>query len=102
MPFNSSRSARIFETTAPFLSLQLSAALAVGRGTAWLNATGSDDISLATGLGNFGGTFTVVVQGDNAMKIRKSRNPGFITTKIAASPLIWRASTGRGVASRAP
>ena len=30
-----------------------------------INATGSDNISLATGLGNFGGTFTVVVQGDN-------------------------------------
>jgi len=27
-----------------------------------INATGSDNISLATGLGNFGGTFTVVVQ----------------------------------------
>jgi hypothetical protein len=31
-----------------------------------VNATGSDDISLATGLGKFGGTFTVVVQGDNS------------------------------------
>ncbi len=30
-----------------------------------INATGSDNISLTTGLGNFGGTFTVVVQGDN-------------------------------------
>jgi len=30
-----------------------------------INATGSDNIDLATGLGNFGGTFTVVVQGDN-------------------------------------
>jgi hypothetical protein len=30
-----------------------------------INATGSDNISLATGLGTFGGTFTVVVQGDN-------------------------------------
>ncbi len=27
-----------------------------------INATGSDNISLATGLGNFGGTFTVVFQ----------------------------------------
>jgi hypothetical protein len=31
-----------------------------------INATGSNNISLATGLGTFGGTFTVVVQGDNA------------------------------------
>lgn len=33
-----------------------------------INATGSDNINLATGLGNFGGTFTVVVhvQGENA------------------------------------
>ena len=30
-----------------------------------INATGSDNIDLATGLGNFGGTFTVVFQGDN-------------------------------------
>jgi hypothetical protein len=30
-----------------------------------INATGSDNISLATGLGDFLGAFTVVVQGDN-------------------------------------
>ena len=30
-----------------------------------LNATGHDTISLATGKGKFGGTFTIVVQGDN-------------------------------------
>ncbi len=30
-----------------------------------VNATGSDDISLFTGLGTFKGTFTIVVQGDN-------------------------------------
>ena len=30
-----------------------------------INASGSDKISLVTGLGKFGGTFTVVVQGDN-------------------------------------
>ena len=40
-------------------------ALAHGAPACTLNATGSDDISLTTGLGNFGGTFTVVVQGDN-------------------------------------
>ncbi len=38
----------------------------VGAPPCTINATGSDDISLATGLGNFGGTFTVAVQGDNA------------------------------------
>src|ERR1700682_3296553 len=30
-----------------------------------LNATGRDNISIFTGLGQFGGTFSVVVQGDN-------------------------------------
>jgi hypothetical protein len=30
-----------------------------------INATGSDNINVQTGLGNFGGTFTVVAQGDN-------------------------------------
>src|SRR6266403_1333978 len=40
-------------------------ALAHGAPACTLTATGSDDISLTTGLGNFGGTFTVVVQGDN-------------------------------------
>ena len=39
--------------------------LPVGYPACTVNATGSDNISLATGLGNFGGTFTVVVQGDN-------------------------------------
>jgi len=41
------------------------AALAQGALTCTINATGSDTISLATGLGSFGGTFTIVVQGDN-------------------------------------
>jgi hypothetical protein len=35
--------------------------LAQGADFCTLNATGSDNISLTTGLGNFGGTFTVVV-----------------------------------------
>src|SRR5213594_4170250 len=30
-----------------------------------INATGSDDVSLATGVGTLSGQFTVVVQGDN-------------------------------------
>jgi|SRR2546425_8200127 len=40
-------------------------AVAQGASFCTINATGSDNISLTTGLGNFGGTFTVVVQGDN-------------------------------------
>jgi hypothetical protein len=40
-------------------------ALAQGAPTCALNATGSDNISLTTGLGNFGGTLTVVAQFDN-------------------------------------
>ena len=41
------------------------AELAQGALTCTINATGSDNISLTTGLGSFGGTFVVVVQGDN-------------------------------------
>lgn len=41
-----------------------------------INATGSDNISLATGLGNFSGTFTVVVQGDNP-----SDSPEYVVAK---------------------
>jgi hypothetical protein len=40
-------------------------ALAGGRDFCTINATGSDNISLLTGLGRFGGFFTVVGQGDN-------------------------------------
>jgi len=32
-----------------------------------VNATGADDLSLATGTGTLGGTYAVVVQGDNAV-----------------------------------
>jgi len=32
-----------------------------------INATGTDDLSLANGTGTLGGSFTVVVQGDNAV-----------------------------------
>ena len=41
--------------------------LANGKAFCTINATGSDDISVATGLGLFGGTFTVVGDGDNAV-----------------------------------
>jgi len=40
-------------------------ALAQGAPACTVNATGSDNISLTTGLGNFGGTLTVVAQFDN-------------------------------------
>jgi hypothetical protein len=39
--------------------------LAMGASYCIINATGSDNINLTTGLGNFGGTFTIAVQGDN-------------------------------------
>lgn len=39
--------------------------LAGGAAFCTINATGSDDISLQTGLGKFAGTFSVVGQGDN-------------------------------------
>jgi len=38
-----------------------------------INATGSDNISLATGLGDFSGSYTTVVQGDN-----NSDSPEFV------------------------
>ena len=41
-----------------------------------VNATGSNKISLFTGMGPFGGTFTVVVQGDNAVD-----SPEFVVAK---------------------
>jgi hypothetical protein len=37
----------------------------LGSAYCTINATGSDNISLTTGLGTFGGTFTVVAQFDN-------------------------------------
>jgi hypothetical protein len=42
-----------------------SADLASGPGGCAVNVTGSDNVSLATGLGMLAGTFTTVVQGDN-------------------------------------
>jgi hypothetical protein len=48
----------------------------LGVASCTINATGSDNINLATGLGNFGGTFTVVVQGDN-----NSDSPEFVVMK---------------------
>ena len=47
-----------------------------GATTCTINATGSDNISLTTGLGKFEGTFTVVVQGDNP-----TDSPEFVVAK---------------------
>ena len=48
----------------------------VGAPPCTINATGSDNISLVTGLGKFSGTFTVVVQGDNLVD-----SPEFVIAK---------------------
>ena len=50
--------------------------LPVGAPPCTINATGSDKISLATGLGDFSGRFTAVVQGDNA-----TDSPEFVIAK---------------------
>lgn len=49
----------------PLCPTDRSAALNPNAKACTVNATGSDNINLATGRGDFGGTFTVVVQGDN-------------------------------------
>src|SRR5262249_25493590 len=49
----------------PLCPVALIAAVSPYAKTCTINATGSDNINLATGRGDFGGTFTVVVQGDN-------------------------------------
>jgi hypothetical protein len=47
-----------------------------GAESCTINATGSDNVSLRTGLGDFGGTFSIVVQGDNA-----SDSPEFVVMR---------------------
>jgi len=49
---------------------------APGAASCTVNATGSDNISLATGLGEFSGSFTTVVQGDN-----NSDSPEFVVMR---------------------
>jgi hypothetical protein len=49
---------------------------APGAKSCTINSTGSDNISLATGLGQFNGTFTTVVQGDN-----NADSPEFVIMK---------------------
>lgn len=49
----------------PLCPAALVAAVNPGAATCTVNATGTDNISLTTGLGTFSGNLTVVVQGDN-------------------------------------
>jgi hypothetical protein len=49
----------------PLCPADLVTALSPGAATCTVNATGSDNINLGTGLGDFSGRLTVVVQGDN-------------------------------------
>jgi len=60
----------------PLCPAELVAMVSPGATTCTINATGSDNISLITGLGKFGGTFTVVVQGDNLVD-----SPEFVVAK---------------------
>jgi len=60
----------------PFCPERLVKAVNPGAKSCTVNATGSDDISFANGLGPFTGTFTVVVQGDNT-----ADSPEFVVMK---------------------
>jgi hypothetical protein len=60
----------------PLCPTALVAMVNPGATSCTVNATGSDNISLRTGRGDFGGTFTVVVQGDNA-----SDSPEFVVAR---------------------
>jgi len=60
----------------PLCPAALVAMVSPGATTCTINATGSDNISLRTGLGKFSGTFTVVVQGDNPVD-----SPEFVVAK---------------------
>ena len=60
----------------PLCPAELVAMVSPGATTCTINATGSDNISLVTGLGKFGGTFTVVVQDNNTVD-----SPEFVIAK---------------------
>ena len=60
----------------PLCPVALVAAVNPGATSCTINATGSDNISLGTGLGGFSGTFTTVVQGDNPVD-----SPEFVVMK---------------------
>ena len=51
----------------PLCPKPLVSLLSPGARRCAINATGHDNINIATGLGGFWGTYTVVVQGDNAV-----------------------------------
>jgi len=51
----------------PLCPKSLVTVLSPGATKCAINATGNDNINVATGLGDFWGTYTVVVQGDNAV-----------------------------------
>ena len=52
------------------------AAVSPGTTRCTINATGSDNISLVTGRGDFSGTYTVVIQGDN-----QTDSPEYVVAK---------------------
>jgi len=60
----------------PLCPAELVAMVSPGATYCTINATGADKISLVTGLGDFSGTFTVVVQGDNPVD-----SPEFVVAK---------------------
>jgi len=60
----------------PLCPANLVAVYAPGAKSCTINATGSDNISLGTGLGPFSGSYTVVVQGDNS-----TDSPEFVIAK---------------------
>ena len=66
----------IAEAGTPLCPAALIAAVNPYAKACTVNATGSDNINLATGRGHFGGSFTVVVQGDNAVD-----SPEFVVMK---------------------
>ena len=64
-------------------------ALAQGAQYCALNATGSDNISLTTGLGNFGGTISVVAQFDNPVDSPEAAiGRGHFSGKMDFSPAV--------------
>jgi len=60
----------------PLCPQSLVNAVSPGATRCTINATGSDNINTGTGLGNFSGSFTVVVQGDN-----NTDSPEFVIAK---------------------
>jgi hypothetical protein len=73
----------------PLCPTSLVTAVSPGATSCSINATGADNISLRTGRGDFGGTFTVVVQDNNAADSPESVvMRGSFTGKMDFSPAI--------------